>query len=326
MPADLRPTRLADVSEEGLLARILPLMRSQDPRVLLGPGDDAAVLAAPDGRVVITTDAMTRGPDWLDEWSTGADVGAKSVAQNLGDVAAMGSVPLGLVVTLLADTETPLAWVEDLAAGIGRAAAAAGCPVLGGDLGGAPAGQLTVSITAFGDLQGRDPVLRSGARAGDVLAVAGTLGRSAAGLALLVAGRADQDDPMVRVLVEAHRAPVAPYHQGPIAADAGATSMLDLSDGLIRDAGRIAAASGVLLAIDTALLASDVAVIGEVLPPAQALECALTGGEEHSLLATFPADTRLPEGWRVIGAVRPGSGVTVDGVPRRGGGWDHFSG
>ena len=198
--------------------------------------------------------------------------------------------------------------------------------MLGGDLGGAPAGQLTVSITAFGDLQGRDPVLRSGARAGDVLAVAGTLGRSAAGLALLVAGRADQDDPMVRVLVEAHRAPVAPYHQGPIAADAGATSMLDLSDGLIRDAGRIAAASGVLLAIDTALLASDVAVIGEVLPPAQALECALTGGEEHSLLATFPADTRLPEGWRVIGAVRPGSGVTVDGVPRRGGGWDHFSG
>ncbi len=326
MHADARPTCLADVSEEGLLARILPMMRSEDPRVLIGPGDDAAVLATPDGRIVVTTDAMTRGPDWLDEWSTGAQVGAKSVAQNLGDVAAMGSVPLGLVVTLLADPQTPLAWAEDLARGIGRAAAAAGCPVLGGDLSGAPAGQLTVSITAFGDLQGRAPVLRSGARDGDVLAVAGTLGRSAAGLALLVEGRGAQDDPVVRGLVDVHLAPVAPYHQGPIAADAGATAMLDLSDGLIRDAGRMAAASGALFAIDSALLAQDVAAMADVLGHAASLECALTGGEEHSLLATFPPDVRLPEGWRAIGAVCSGSGVTVDGVPRGGGGWDHFAG
>lgn len=319
---------LADLSEEGLLALILPIMRpsAPAPQVLLGPGDDAAVLATPSGSFVTTTDAMVRGFDWRDDWSSGSDVGRKAVAQNLADVAAMGSVPSGLLITLLADPDTPVAWVVDLARGIAAAAGAAGCPVLGGDLGGAPAGVVMLSVTAFGDLQGRRPVRRDGARPGDVLAVAGTLGRSAAGLELLSAGRGEDNDPVAAGLVAAHRWLVAPYAAGPAAADAGASAMIDISDGLVRDAGRVAAASGVCLALDTDLLAADVAAVGPALGPAAALEAVLTGGEEHSLLATFPPDAPLPAAFRRIGSVQEGSGVTVDGTPRSGGGWDHFAG
>lgn len=321
--------RLRDVSEEQLLARILPLMAVPDgiayPSVVLGPGDDAAVIAVADGRFVATTDAMVRDHDWRDDWSTAQEVGRKAVAQNLGDVAAMGSVPAGLLLSLLADPDTPLDWVVGLAQGFGAAAAAAGCPVLGGDLGGAPAGVVMISVTAFGDLQGRDPVRRSGAAPGDLVAVAGTLGRSAAGLALLLAGRGGEDDALVRELVGAHRALVAPYAAGPAAADAGATAMIDLSDGLVRDAGRVAAASGVGLDLDPALLAPDVSAIAPALGR-QALTAVLTGGEEHSLLATFPPAAVPPASFRPIGRVRTGKGVTVGGVPQQGGGWDHFAG
>ncbi|MCO5310759.1 MAG: thiamine-phosphate kinase [Austwickia sp.] len=329
-PLDDPELRLSAVSEEQLLALILPLMRPPEgvthPHVLLGPGDDAAVVAAADGRFVATTDAMVRGHDWRDDWSTGADVGRKLVAQNLGDVAAMGAVPAGLLVTLLADPETTVAWVLDLARGIGAAAGAAGCAVLGGDLGGAPREVLMLSVTAFGDLQGRAPVRRSGARVGDVIAVAGSLGRSAAGFELLSAGRGDEDDAVVAGLVAAHRALVAPYAAGPAAAEAGASALIDISDGLIRDAGRVAAASGVCLALDPAALAPDVAAIEPALGPADALTAVLTGGEEHSLLGTFPGGVRLPAGFRVIGRVEAGAGVTVGGEPRSGGGWDHFAG
>ena len=322
--------RLADVSEEELLARIVPLMARADERVLLGPGDDAAVMAAPDGRFVATTDAVARGTDWRDDWSSGDDVGRKVVAQNLGDVAAMGALPAGLLVTLLADPETPLDWVLDLARGIGAAASAAACPVLGGDLGGAPDGVVMVSVTAFGDLQGRAPILRSGAREGDVVAIAGTLGRSGAGLILLQERPAGAEraafGPVEAELVAAHRAPVAPYDAGPLAARHGAQAMIDVSDGLVRDAGRIAASSGVRLALATDLLEADVAAIAPALGRERALEAVLTGGEEHSLLATYPAGTALPAPFRAIGRVVAGEGVTVDGRARRGGGWDHFAG
>lgn len=324
------PQRLADLSEDQLLQLIVPIMRAvrvpADAHVLLGPGDDAAVVAVPNGSFVATTDAMVRGHDWRDDWSTGADVGRKAVAQNLGDVAAMGAVPAGLLISLLADPQTGVEWVVDLARGIAAAAGAAGCPVLGGDLGGAPEGVVMISVTAFGDLGGRAAVRRSGARAGDVVAVAGSLGRSGAGLALLLAGRIDDPDPLVQELVGAHRALVAPYAAGPVAADAGATAMIDLSDGLVRDAGRVAAASGVCLALDPELLAPDVAALAPALGPELASETVLTGGEEHSLLATFPAGATLPPPYRPIGRVVAGTGVRVGGVARTGGGWDHFAG
>jgi thiamine-monophosphate kinase len=311
---------LADVSEESLLDAIFPLLAG-GPAVTVGPGDDTAVLESTGGSLIATTDAMVRGRDWRDEWSTARDVGAKVVAQNLADVAAMGGRSTGLLVTLVADPATPVDWVLDLARGVADTAGPAGATVLGGDLSSAPAGTLVVSVTALGTLDGRPPVLRSGARPGDVLAVAGTLGLAAAGWRLLEAGRPDADPEAVAL----QRCPRPPLAQGPAAADAGATAMLDLSDGLLRDAARLARASSVRLDLHTAELAQDLARLEPTLGRADALECILAGGEEHSLLACFPRDTQLPPGWRVVGGVAGGEGVTVDGEPQQARGWDHFA-
>ena len=173
---DAAEPTLADISEDELLSTIFPLLPG-GPGVLIGPGDDTALLSARDGSVLATTDAMVRGRDWLDEWSTGADVGAKMVAQNLADIAAMGGVPTALLVTVIADPRTSLAWVRDFTQGLAEDASSAGVPVVGGDLSSAPAGVLVVSATALGECEGRAPILRSGAHVGDILAVSGGRGR-----------------------------------------------------------------------------------------------------------------------------------------------------
>lgn len=317
---------LAEVSEGALLAEIFPLLRG-GPGMPVGPGDDAAVLATGPATVV-TTDSMVRGRDWLDEWSSPADVAVKLLTQNLADVAAMGATPTSVLVSLAADPQTSVDWVVEFARALGehaRASGPAGVSVAGGDVSSAPAGVLVLAMTALGDLEGRRPVLRSGARPGDVLAVCGTLGRSAAGLALLQGG-ADPvtQPPGIRAwCVEHHLRPVAPVAEGVVAADAGATSMIDLSDGLLRDGHRVAAASGVRLALDRAGLEPHVRSLAQAVGDA-ALDCVLAGGEEHSLLATFPGEP--PDGWEPVGRVVEGEGVTLDGEPLPPRGWDHFAG
>jgi thiamine-monophosphate kinase len=321
-PQDTGPT-LGEVGEDGLLSVIFPLLpggQARD-RVLVGPGDDTALLSTPGGSVLATTDAMVRGRDWLDEWSSGADVGGKAVAQNIADIAAMGGVPTGLLVTLVADPGMPVSWVRDFTTGLAEAAGEAGVPVLGGDLSSAPQGVVVVSVTALGDCNGRQPVLRSGAQVGDVLAVCGSLGHSGAGLLLLERGQAA----LAPRLVDYHRRPRPPYEQGPVAAQAGASAMLDISDGLARDAGRIGRASGVGIELDEALLADDLRQLEEVLTAEEARGCVVAGGEEHSLLACFPSEAGLPKSWRRIGEVVAGSGVLLGGLPVTGG-WDHFGG
>lgn len=309
---------LADLDEAQILARVLP-PGAPPTGVLVGPGDDTAYLEVPSGRVLVTTDAMVLGRDWLDEWSTAADVGAKCVAQNAADIASMGGITTGVVVTLVADPQTPVRWARDVSYAIANACAKAGIAVLGGDLSSAPAGVRMVSITAVGEVSGA-PVLRSGARVGDVLAVSDALGRSGAGLYLL------RRDPTSRgPLVEYHLRPTPAYGQGPAALRAGATSMLDISDGLLRDAGRIAGASGVRLELRAADLQPHVDALAPAVGDA-AWDCVLRGGEEHTLLATFPTDVVLPDGWRAIGAVATGAGVTLDGATQEPGGWDHFHG
>lgn len=310
---------LADLDEQQILARIVPLSRVTEPQELLGPGDDTALLAVRSGSALVTTDAMVLGRDWVDEWSSASDVGMKCAAQNLADIAAMGGVTTGIVMTLVADPGTPFDWVRDLSSAITQVCAEQHVAVLGGDLSSAPAGVRMVSITAMGELTG-PPVLRSGAQVGDVVAVSDGLGRSGAGLLLLQRESAARDSELVRF----HLCPQVDYSQGPTAATAGATSMIDISDGLVRDAGRIATASGVHVELTTAALQADV----DSLQPevgSDALDCVLHGGEEHTLLATFPAKATLPPGWRRIGVVEPGAGVSVDGTPVRPGGWDHFS-
>jgi len=319
---------LADVGEDGLLARIFPRL-APSPSALLGPGDDTAVVAAPDGRVVATTDVLVEGRDFRRDWSGGYDVGWRAAAQNLADVAAMGAVPTALLVGLVAPQDLLVAWAVELADGLSAACENTGAGVVGGDLSSGDA--VVVSVTALGDLQGRRAVLRSTARPGDVLAVAGELGRSAAGFALLAAGRREADP----ALVAAHLRPRPPYAAGPAAARAGATAMLDVSDGLLRDLGRVARASGVAVDLERAALDREhlpavrgaAAVLG-----ADPWQWVLGGGEDHALAATFPPTAALPAGFVPIGTVRAAGSdergiVLLDGaVPALSPGWDHFSG
>jgi thiamine-monophosphate kinase len=310
---------IGDLGEFGLIAAIAEGL-PRGARTIVGIGDDAAVLAAPDGRVVATTDLLVEGRHFRRDWSGPADIGAKAAAQNHADVAAMGAVPVALLVGFAAPGDLPLAWALELVAGIADECARVGATVAGGDTSSAAA--VVLAITALGDLAGRDPVTRAGARPGDVLAIAGVLGGSAAGLALLEAGLAGPAP-----LLAAHRRPRPPYEAGPQAAVLGATSMIDVSDGLLADVGHIARASGVLIDIDPALLpatpglAAAAAALGRPGP----LDWVLAGGEDHALAATFPPGIPLPPGWTVAGQVRAGRGVRVNGQPYTGsGGWNHF--
>lgn len=325
-PAGGGPT-VADLSEDELLARIFPHLPAGD-RTLLGPGDDAAVLAAPDGRFVVSTDVLVEDRHFRLRWSDGEDVGWRAAVQNLADVAAMGARPTALVVSLVVPGHLPVAWVEGLARGLGAACRTVGAGVVGGDLSGGDA--VVVAVTVHGDLGGREAVLRSGARAGDVLALAGTVGRSAAGLALLDAGRPEVDPDAVGV----YRRPQPPLACGPEAARAGATAMLDVSDGLLRDAARIAVASGVVLDLDDPhrALADDLAALRDAATALDAdpLAWVLGGGEDHGLLAAFPAGA-VPAGFRAVGRVRePGTGAPAGTVlvagrpPHTVPGWEHF--
>lgn len=319
--------QVSEVSEEELLARITPLL-PRGAQTLLGAGDDAAVVAAPDSRFVVTVDVLVAGRDFRDDWTTAADIGWRATAANVADVAAMGAVPTALVTALVLPASTAVDWVVDLATGLGEACTQWRVGAVGGDLSGGD--QTMVAITAHGDLQGREPVLRSTARAGDVLAHAGVLGSSAAGLALLAGGHETATAAAQQALA-GFRRPQPPVLAGVAAARAGATAMMDVSDGLLRDAGRIAGASGVHLDLDPAALTGDVAGLADLAAVcgADPLSWVLTGGEDHGLLATFAPDTALPEPFRVLGAVREGPPqVTYGGgrPPVSGTGWDHFSG
>ena len=290
---------LGDLSEGHILRAILA-RTPPGTYALLGPGDDAAVIAAPSGTVVATTDTLVHGPDFRLAWSSGYDLGWKAAAVNLADIAAMGARPTALLVALAVPRDLRLSFVERLADGFREAceALAPGCAVVGGDL--TVSDVLTVAVTALGDLEGRTAVTRSGARPGDIVAVAGELGHAAHGLAVLF-GRFRLDGAPVAVdpamlaagesaAVSAQLRPSPPVGLGPVAATAGATAMMDISDGLALDARRLAAASEVTIALDRGALGDNP-------------ERALSGGEDHGLLATFP-DGVLPPGFRIIGEVR----------------------
>jgi len=342
---------IGSLGEFGLIAAITALL-PRDGRTLVGVGDDAAVLAVPDGRVVATTDMLVEGRHFRRDWSSGADIGAKAAAQNLADVAAMGADPIALLVGFAAPGDVPAGWARDLVAGIAQECSRAGATVAGGDV--SSAGTVVLGITALGTMAGRDPVTRAGARPGDLLAVAGVLGHSAAGFALLEAGLTEPAS-----LVAAHRRPRPPYRAGPEAAALGATAMIDISDGLIADLGHVAEASGVRISIETALVPPDPTLAaaasalasvasaaaapsaGTAPAPAPAapapapaasgsrlprpLDWLLTGGEDHALAATFPPGTPLPSQWSVIGRVEDGRGILVDGKTFQGSaGWKHF--
>lgn len=310
---------IAESGEFGLIARLTSGL-SEDPRVQVGPGDDTAIVLVGSGSVAVTCDVLVEGRHFRRDWSTAIDIGRKAAAASLADVAAMGGTATALVVGFGAPADLPTTWAVECTAGMREEAAAVGAVIVGGDV--VESATIVLSVTALGETDGRAPVLRSGAHPGDILAVAGRIGWSAAGLALLSRGFRSP-----KALVDAHRYPLPPYSAGPAAAVAGATSMIDISDGLIADARHVAEASGVSLEIST--------LDWEIPEPMQAAASAyhadprewmLTGGEDHALLATFPATSQIPAEFRVIGVVTPGEPrVIVDGVERPDGGFVHFA-
>lgn len=324
--------RVRELDESELISLLTAVLPTGE-RTLLGPGDDCAFVASPEAGFLVTTDILVAGHHFRTDWSSPDEIGARAAAQNLADVAAMGGRTSSLVVSLVLPPETPVDWVVALAAGFGDRARRAGAGVVGGDL--SSGEQVVVSVTAQGWTH-EAPVLRSGARPGDIVAVAGTLGRSGAGLELLSRGHVDpscHDREVLGDLAEAvstYRAPTPPLEAGPTAAAHGAHAMLDVSDGLVIDAGRMAGASGVIIELDPALLAPDVRALGAAAEVCgrPALDWVLFGGEDHPLLATFPSRVVLPAPFRAIGVV---GAVGPEGLPRVrldgrdiSGGWDHF--
>jgi thiamine-monophosphate kinase len=262
---------------------------------------------------------LVEGRHFRLDWSTPRDVGRKAIAQNAADVEAMGATATAFVVAFGAPGETSGDDVLALSDGMWEEARKFGAGIVGGDLVAAP--QWVISVTALGDLAGRDPVRLDGARPGDTVAVVGDLGRSAAGYWLLHNAVRNHDE-----LRRSHLTPEVRYGQGPIAADAGATAMTDVSDGLLADLGHVADASAVGIDIARAALAADHDALGEAAAATaqDAWAWVLGGGEDHALVATFPG--ALPDGWRRIGAVVDGPArVLVDGAPWRGDpGWQSF--
>lgn len=323
MPHPSRSSLVGDISEAEILTWLTEHLPRPSAAILVGIGDDAAVVRF-GGDVVATTDTLVHGPDFRLAWSTGYDIGWKAVAVNVADVAAMGAEPSALLVALTLPPQTDLGFLADLYDGMVDACAALAptASIAGGDL--TISETLTVAVTALGDLNGRRPVLRSGAQVGDVVALAGEQGPAGRGLALLFSQfRAADGTPTpidTRGLSEAERhalnlqlRPLPPVAAGIEAAEAGATAMMDVSDGLVIDARRLARASGVRVDLHAAALGDD--------PRA-----ALFGGEDHALLATFPPSVTLPAAFSRIGTVRAGeAGVDVDGQPvAERGGWDPY--
>ena len=294
---------------------------------LVGSGDDAAVIVA-DQSFVVSTDSLIENHDFRLDWSSSFDLGFKAAATNLADIAAMGAKPTALVVALIVPKTTRISWLEGFADGLDAAckALAPGAGVVGGDL--ASGDQLVISVTVHGSMEGRAPVLRTGAKAGDIVAVTGTLGKSSCGLSLLQSGNKDlinsYDD-----WVSYHLRPEPPIQQGVEASIAGATSMLDLSDGLSVDLMRICKASSVAIELSSKELQGfeamlELPALGLGVEPKNWV---LHGGEDHALVATFPKDALLPKAFKAIGVVTAGEPeLYLDGVPLQAKGWDSITG
>lgn len=327
MASDSDDPCIGDVSE-GTVLRAILARTGEGAHTQIGPGDDAAVIAAPGGSVVATTDTLVHGPDFRTAWSSGYDLGWKSAAVNLSDVAAMGASPTALLVALAVPRDVRLSFVEEMTDGFRDACAALapGCAVVGGDL--TVSELMMIAVTALGDMGGRSAITRGGARPGDQVCVAGELGAAAAGLQLLFGRFRDGETPIPIAWDELDAAqghalgrqlrPHPPIALGPVAAEGGATAMMDVSDGLAIDAGRMADASRASIDFDGAAL-DAIAYGGD-------RDRALSGGEDHGLLAAFPADIAPPEGFAVIGRVidRAQSAVLVDGAPIARSGWDPY--
>lgn len=315
---DLAPNAtLDDVGEFGLIDALQPIF-TQGEHVMVGPGDDAAVLRVRTGHVVVSTDLMVEGRHFRRDWFSAEDVGHRAAAANLSDINAMGGRAHSLTIGFAAPGDLPVQWALDFAAGFAAEIVLVGAAMVGGDV--TRAEEIVIAVTVIGACA-QAPVLRSGAALGDVVALRGRQGWAAGGLAVLSRGFRSP-----RALVEALRRPEPPYDAGAVAAVAGATAMIDVSDGLMADAAHLAAASGVAIDIDASafVIPEPLQAVGSAVG-VDPIQFILGGGDDHPLLATFSDPASVPAGWLVIGSVGEGSGVTVNGSAYDGPtGWTHF--
>lgn len=301
--------------------------------VCMGIGDDAALIVpAPEQAWVLTTDSAVEGEDFDFSCFPPDAIGYRAAAQNLSDLAAMGARPRGMLLNLVAAQQTPRGRFEKILQGLAQAADEAGCPLIGGDLS-TTQGPMVLAITMTGEVPRGQALLRSTARPGDQLWVSGSVGAAAQGLkALLARSRAPVDSVAAwsrlsgprRLHYQKFLHPTARLDLGQALRQI-ASACIDISDGLLQDAQRLAQASGVAIEIQSAALPRD---------PGVGLAQALFGGEDFELLWTADPKQRkrlqglekkLHLGLHQIGQVVAGRGLRVDGKIWNGaGGFDHF--
>lgn len=314
-------TTVAEIGEFALIDLIRERLGAP-ARLIIGPGDDAAEVAAPEGSLLVSSDLLLEGKHFRRDWSSAMDIGRKAAASNLSDINAMGGTTSAITVGLGVPGNLEVAWVLQFADGLAAECALVGAEVAGGDV--TAADSIVIGVTAIGTAP--RAVRRDTGAAGDIVAVAGELGLAGAGFAALSRGFRSP-----RVAVDACRAPHPPYEAGPQAAAAGATAMIDLSDGLLSDLGHVARGSGIVIDLDpTAFAVSEpVATVAEALG-SDPLRFILTGGESYALAALFSPRSELPAGWTRVGVARhPELGeeptVLVSGSPYDGPpGHQHF--
>lgn len=317
-----------DVSEQELLAAIERVLSGTGPDVVVGVGDDAAVVAPGSGELVLTTDALVEGSHFSRSTASARDIGYKAIAVNVSDIAAMGASPRYALCALTLPEAVDAAWVMELLGGMREACDEHALSLVGGNLARGP--EVTVVVTVTGEVAPGRAVTRAGARPGDRLVVTGDLGGSAAGLRLS-SGRTPPSDEE-RAAIMRHVRPTARVGEAGVLVRCGVTAMIDVSDGLTVDLSRLCAASGVGARVRLA----DVPV-----GPAATVGDALGGGEDYELLAALPdaaavdaARAELAEAFGVplteVGELTAEPGmVAVDAaghedalVPS---GWDHFA-
>lgn len=324
---------IAEVGERALLAQMRTAGATAGgplgDDIVIGTGDDAAVLAG-NRPTVLSVDTAVQDRHFRLDWSTPEQIGARSVIASAADVAAMGARLSGILVSIAMPPSTPVEVLLQINRGIIDQTHRLGGRVLGGDL--VSASEISLAVTSVGLLDGA-PVTLSRIEAGDVVAISGPLGAAAAGYAVLAhgvdelrRGTTEVDRTAIDGVVDAFALPTPDLAQGAVAAGAGAHAMTDVSDGLIEELITMSAASAVRLEVSSHLvpLADGVEHVAALLGGAdRARRWALTGGEDHQLLATFGGSA--PSGWTVIGrAVAGPASVLIDGVESNLHGWQSF--
>jgi thiamine-monophosphate kinase len=314
-----------DLTEDELLAAIRRVLDEPGDGVVVGVGDDAAVVRAGSGDVVLTTDGLVEGSHFVLGLTSARDLGYKAVQVNVSDVAAMAGSPRFALCALTLSDAVDAAWTMELVGGMREACAEHAVRLIGGNL--ARGSEVSVAVSVMGEVAPGRAVTRAGAGVGDHLVVTGTLGGSAAGLRVSRVRKVWSEDE--RDAIHRHFRPVARVGEAAIIAGRGATAMMDISDGLGLDLTRLCAASAVGARVD---------VRSVPVHPAATLDEAMGGGEDYELLATVPSHVGLEEidaelgdvfGLTLtrIGSIVEGNEVVdTDGTPIEPRGWDHFRG